>query len=154
MAHYEDAMKTLTVLALFVPLVISTGGNSGSQAATLITRALALGEVKITDVFQIFRHELLMGLCLGFSLGIIGFVRAFFTPGILLGDADRVLLSITICLTVAAICLCGTMIGAMLPLAFKRAGIDPAIASGPFVATIVDVTGIVIFFTFAKLWLF
>ncbi|MCL2744704.1 MAG: magnesium transporter [Planctomycetaceae bacterium] len=153
MAHYEDSMKALTVLALFVPLVLSTGGNSGSQASTLITRALALDEVRISDVLRIVKHELLMGLVLGFGLGIIGFLRAYLTPESMIGEADRILLSITICMTVAAICLCGTMIGALLPLAFKKAGVDPGIASGPFVATVVDVCGIVIFFSFVTAWL-
>ncbi len=154
LAHYEDAMKTLTVLALFVPLVLSTGGNSGSQAATLITRALALGEVRISDWIRIFKHELIMGLALGFSLGIIGFFRAFFTPTSLLGEANRIYLSFTICITVAMICLCGTLIGSLLPLCFKRAGVDPGLASSPFVATLVDVAGIFIFFSVAKLLVF
>jgi magnesium transporter len=153
LAYYEDIMKSLTVLALFVPLVLSTGGNSGSQASTLITRSLALGEVAVGDVFRIIKHELLMGMVLGFSLGIIGFIRAYLTPASVLETADRLLLSITICITVAAICLCGTLIGALLPLGFKKAGVDPGIASGPFVATVVDVCGIVIFFSFVKTWL-
>lgn len=153
MVHYEEAMKSLSVLALFVPLVLSTGGNSGSQAATLITRALALGDVKVSDWLYIVRHELLMGLALGSALGVIGFFRAFFTPAKILDGADRLFLSITICITVAMICLCGTMIGSLLPLLFKRLGLDPGMASSPFVATFVDVSGIVIFFNIALLFL-
>jgi magnesium transporter len=245
LASYEGAIAQVVVLSLFVPLCISTGGNSGSQAATLITRAMALGQLDTTDWFRVLRHEILMGLALGMTLGVIGFVRASFTPeGVRsssppryekftvtvpkgeeldittttsrswfgLGaahdqmeatlppgvqqsltqqrevvvelpedemlpdpedgpDGSRVytfpamcvvrkppvngfLLALVIGLSVAAICLWGTLIGSMLPLIFKRFGVDPGIASSPFVATFVDVTGIVIYFTIASslLW--
>jgi magnesium transporter len=156
MAYFDDAMKAVTVLALFVPLCLSTGGNSGSQAATLITRALALGHVRIGDWFRALRHELLMGLALGATLGLIALVRAWLlTPHHVLVNpngslTDLHLLTLVISLSVAAICLWGTLIGSMLPLLFKRCGIDPGIASSPFVATFVDVTGIVIYFSIAK----
>lgn len=153
MAHYKEAVDSLTILALLVPLVISTGGNSGSQAATLITRALALGDVKVGDWFRVFRHELIMGLALGAFLSVIGFLRAFSIQAVYLGEANRFMLSVTICITVAAICICGTLIGSMLPLLFKRMGFDPGMASSPFVATFVDVTGIFVFFNIAKLFL-
>lgn len=153
LAFFEDALKAAYVLTLFMPLVLSIGGNSGSQAATLITRAIALGGIKIADVFRVFKHELLMGLALGGAIGIIGFGRAFFTQDALLGNVGRVQLSLTICFTVAAICSFGTLLGALLPMLFKRLGIDPGVASGPFVATFVDCTGIVIYFTIAKMML-
>jgi magnesium transporter len=153
LAYFEDSIAKVLALSLFVPLCISTGGNSGSQAATLITRALALGQLRPADWYRILRHELLMGLALGVTLGAIGFVRASMTPQSVLGDADRWLLAAVISQAVAAICLWGTLVGAMLPLAFKRLGIDPGYASSPFVATFVDVTGIIIYFSIAKIYL-
>ena len=148
--YFEDAIKSAYVLTLFIPLVLSIGGNSGSQAATLITRAIALGGVKISDVVRVFQHELLMGIALGGAVGVIGFCRAFFISESCLGDVRRIQLSLTICFAVAIICSVGTLLGALLPILFKRLGIDPGVASGPFVATFVDVTGIVIFFSIAK----
>jgi magnesium transporter len=230
LAHFEDAISQMVVLSLFVPLVISTGGNSGSQAATLITRAMALGQVQLKDWLAVFRHELTLGLALGGTLGVIGFVRASFTPQdvrssspprnetfqvilpkgapLLVADKQRTIaipegarqelrseagmkvrlpegqelpapvqtgqeityqfppgctmprpavpiwrLAIVIGTAVASICLWGTLVGSMLPLAFKRLGVDPGIASSPFVATFVDVTGIMIYFTIANFWL-
>jgi magnesium transporter len=219
------------VLSLFVPLCISTGGNSGSQAATLITRSLALGEVRDGEWFRVFKHELAMGLVLGLTLGLIGVIRGAGTPEST-RDASRVVpeafqirtpdntplewddrrrvlipkgseqfvkatltehahvalpaglsaiplassndprvydfpanctistmpvnrwqLAIVIGQAVAAICLWGTLVGSMLPLVFRRMGIDPGYASSPFVATFVDVTGIVIYFNIAEFWL-
>jgi magnesium transporter len=153
LAGYEDAIAAVVALALFVPLCISTGGNSGSQAATLITRALALGQITPRDWFRVLRRELLMGLALGMTLGLIGFFRAALTPQSVLGNADRWLLALVIAQAVALICIWGTIIGALLPLLFKRLGVDPGIASSPFVATFVDVTGIVIYFSLAHLYL-
>jgi magnesium transporter len=153
LANYADMIDQLVILSLMMPLCISTGGNSGSQAATLITRALALGQLNIRDWWRVLRHEVLMGLALGSTLGIIGFVRAAITPQYLLGAADRWLLALVVSQSVAAIVLWGTLIGALLPLLFKRLGIDPGIASSPFVATFVDVTGIIIYFNMARLYL-
>jgi magnesium transporter len=160
MAHFDDAMKAVTVLALFVPLCISTGGNSGSQAATLITRALALGQVGIHDWFRVLRHELLMGLALGLALGVIALLRAWLlTPShVLENPGDQPPTSLwhlvfVVSQAVAAICVWGTLIGSMLPLIFKRLGVDPGVASSPFVATFVDVTGIIIYFSIAKMYL-
>ncbi len=153
LAHFEDAIAAVVVLSLFVPLCISTGGNSGSQAATLITRALALGQLTIGDWWRVLWHEILMGLALGLTLGAIGFVRAALTPESVLGSADRWMLALVVSQAVAAICLWGTLIGSMLPLLFRRLGIDPGFASSPFVATFVDVTGIVIYFSIAHLYL-
>jgi magnesium transporter len=153
LAHFEDAIQKIVALALFVPLCISTGGNSGSQAATLIIRALAVGNVQLRDWYRVLRHELLMGLALGLTLGAIGFVRALVTPASILGSTNRWMIALTVSQAVAVICLWGTLIGAMLPLLFKRLGVDPAIASSPFVATFVDVTGIVLYFSIAHVWL-
>lgn len=153
LAHFEDQIKLIIALSLFVPLCISTGGNSGSQAATLITRALALGQITPRDWWRTFRHELLVGLALGATLGVIGFVRAALTPQQVLGTANAWMLALVIAQSVAAICLWGTLVGSMLPLFFKRLGFDPGYASSPFVATFVDVTGIVIYFSIAKIYL-
>ena len=153
LAHFEYEINKIIALSLFVPLCISTGGNSGSQAATLITRALALGQITLSDWWRTFRHELLIGLALGITLGAIGFVRAALTPQSVLGAANPWLLALVISQSVAAICVWGTLVGSMLPLVFKRIGFDPGYASSPFVATFVDVTGIVIYFSIAKVYL-
>ncbi len=153
LASFEDAIQAVIALSLFVPLCISTGGNSGSQAATLITRALALGHVGIGDWWRVLRHEILMGLALGLTLGLIAFLRASITPASVLGNADRWVLALVIAQSVALICLWGTLVGSMLPLMFRRLGADPGYASSPFVATFVDVTGIMIYFSIAKLYL-
>jgi magnesium transporter len=242
LSYFEDAIAEVVVLSLFVPLCISTGGNSGSQAATLITRSMALGQIGISDWWRVLRHEIGMGIVLGVTLGVIGFVRASATPESVRGNSpprfesfkvtvpagqvldveqnskmawvgkDKVEVHVTlppntpqtivrkekvhidlpedetlpepetdggrlvytfppkctvrhppvprmglasvIALSVAAICLWGTLMGSMLPLIFRRLGVDPGYASSPFVATFVDVTGIVIYFSIAKtiLW--
>lgn len=153
LAHYEDAIASIIALSLFVPLCISTGGNSGSQAATLITRAMALGQVSPSHWWRVFRHELVMGTALGLTLGGIGFLRASMTPASILGNADRWTLAWVIGQAVFGICLWGTVVGSMLPLIFKRLGVDPGYASSPFVATFVDVTGIIIYFSIASAYL-
>jgi magnesium transporter len=150
LASYQHAIESIFVLSLFVPLCTSTGGNSGSQAATLITRAMALGQIDIANWRRVLFHELLMGVALGVTLGLIGFARAAMTPQSVLGPADRWQLGFVIGCAVSAICLWGTLVGSMLPLVFRRLGIDPGVASSPFVATFVDVTGIVIYFSIAK----
>jgi magnesium transporter len=158
MAHFDDVMRSVTVLALFVPLCISTGGNAGSQAATLIVRAMALGQVTVRDWFRVVRHEVLMGLALGVTLGAIGLARTgLLTPHHVLMNPDGTTtdlfrLMLVVSLAITTICLWGTLIGSMLPMAFKRLGVDPGMASSPFVATFVDVTGIVIYFTIATIW--
>jgi magnesium transporter len=232
MAQFEDALSAIMVLSLFIPLCISTGGNSGSQAATLITRSLALGHIRVGDWLRVFRHELLMGVVLGLTLGVIALARGFLTSedlrsdirtraepfeariagdGPLQRDAEgrylipagasqtltlpvrrdtrvtvpanaevvrvagvdgsaetyrfpaqcvtrvetvsRWGLALVIAQSVAAICMWGTLVGAMFPLILRKVGIDPAIASSPFVATFVDVTGILIYFSVARLFL-
>jgi magnesium transporter len=241
LSYFDEAINKVVVLALFVPLCISTGGNSGSQAATLITRALALGQVKLPDWLRVLRHELMMGVVLGLTLGAIGFVRGGLTPEDVRGNivkrdetyhikvppnlvgqvreldggrmqfpkgsvqiseldqnvqvipprgqrieeqpmdpaltpdqpaakgtrtfhipegsetrteaVSRWRLAAIIALAVALICLWGTLVGSMLPLLFRRIGVDPGIASSPFVATFVDVTGIIIYFNIACLFI-
>ncbi len=153
LAHFETTIEKIVVLSLFVPLCISTGGNSGSQAATLITRAMALGQITMSDWWRVLRHELAMGITLGLTLGLIGFARAAITPQAILKGVDRFMLAWVVAQAVTVICLWGTLVGSMLPLVFRRLGFDPAYASSPFVATFVDVTGIVIFFSIAKLWI-
>jgi magnesium transporter len=243
LSYFDEAINRVVVLALFVPLCISTGGNSGSQAATLITRALALGQVTLPDWFRVLKHELLMGIVLGLTLGVIGFVRGSLTPEDVRGnivkreetyhirvppeltakiekigdermrfprgsvqisdlddnvevipphgkhveeqptnpthelDPDRPApqgtrtfhipagsqtrteavsrwdLALVIAQAVFFICLWGTLVGSMLPILFRRIGVDPGIASSPFVATFVDVTGIVIYFNIACLYI-
>jgi magnesium transporter len=228
LSHFEDEIGRLVVLSLFVPLCISTGGNSGSQAATLITRAMALGQLTVSNWAKVLRHELAIGLVLGLTLGVIAFLRGAATPAdiragereqeqafsvrvgptvdltptaegtVLLPEGaemvldakdfrhvhlppgekptlerdgesreyrfpahtklrqdpvDRWALAEVISLAVMGICLWGTIVGSMLPLVFKRLGVDPGIASSPFVATFVDVTGIIIYFTIAKAFL-
>jgi magnesium transporter len=229
LSHFEDAIAQVLVLSLFVPLCISTGGNSGSQAATLITRAMAIGHVGPGGWWRVLRHELAMGIALGLTLGVIGFFRGVTTPQSILDGTEhlgesvdvrlprgaeplprenrielpagtqfirskldrpatvtmpsggqmehvettssfevyrlppesdvryptqiRWRLALVIGQSVAAICLWGTLVGSMLPLLFRRIGFDPGYASSPFVATFVDVTGIVIFFSIAHAWL-
>lgn len=230
LAHYEDAIKAVVVLSMFIPLCISTGGNSGAQAATLVTRAMALGHVDHRHWWKVIRHELIMGVLLGITLGGIGYIRAALTPGEVLQDEEICHLGLQVMLpkgasppedhqgvmefapgaiqysgiktirpmrvhydavgspeytqegedarwsfkpgvkvrfqavnrwdlalvlgqAVAAICLWGTLVGSLLPLLFKSLGVDPALASSPFVATFVDVTGIIIYFNIAKFWL-
>src|SRR5206468_6549952 len=132
-------LKAVAVLALFVPLCLSTGGNSGSQAATLIIRALSLGHVTLGSWYRALRHELAMGVALGVALGAIACFRTYFlTQESLLknpdGRPDTPLLELMLVVgsAVACICLWGTLIGSMLPLIFKRIGVDPAMASSPF----------------------
>lgn len=229
MSFFEDALATVVVLSLFVPLCISTGGNTGSQASTLITRALALGEIKLSDWKRVLARELVMGLALGLTLGVIAFVRGAATPAdtrsgpkevkqpfaarvpagtVLAADENgdvqvplgtpldrkterpirirlpkgaplseptiegqdlvygfpagcelrtqpvsRWELGQVIALSVLGICVWGTLVGSTLPLIFTKVGWDPAVASGPFVATFVDITGILIFFLIASAYL-
>jgi magnesium transporter len=153
MDFFQSAIAAVLVLVIFIPLCISTGGNSGAQAATLITRALAVGDVTLKDWWRVLKHELGMGIALGLTVGVVGFVFAAFTRDEQLGGVNRWLLAFVVGQAVACICLWGTVLGSMLPLLFKRLGIDPGYASSPFVATLVDATGIIIYFSFAQLYL-
>lgn len=150
MAFYEDEIAKAVVLALFVPLIISSGGNSGSQAATLIIRAMALGEITLKDWKAVFVKEGISGLMLGTLLGAMGFVRIilFGYVGHMYGD-HTFLIGITVFLTLLGVVLWGTLTGAMLPFVLRRFRIDPATSSAPFVATLVDVTGLLIYFSIA-----
>jgi magnesium transporter len=152
MAFFEDEIAKAVVLALFVPLIISSGGNSGSQAATLIIRALALGEVRVRDWWMVMRRELLSGLLLGLILGSIGFLRIAVWSAFSHVYGDHwLLIAITVGVSLIGIVLWGTIAGSMLPFVLKRLGLDPATSSAPFVATLVDVTGLLIYFTVAVL---
>ena len=152
MSYFEDEIAKAVVLALFVPLIISSGGNAGSQAATLVIRALALGEFKLRDWWRVMRREFAAGLALGVILGAIGFLRivvwAQFTD--IYGE-HYLLVAATVGFSLVGIVLWGSLMGSMLPLLLKRVGFDPATSSAPFVATLVDVTGLVIYFTVAFL---
>jgi len=150
MGFFEDEIAKAVVLALFVPLIISSGGNSGSQAATLIVRALALGEVKLRDWWMVMRREFISGLLLGAILGAIGMARI----GLWSAFSDVYgphwpLIALTVGLSLVGIVLWGSLSGSMLPFLLKRLGLDPATSSAPFVATLVDVTGLVIYFSVA-----
>ena len=150
MGAFEDKLQKAVVLALFVPLIISSGGNSGSQAATLIVRALAVGEVKLRDWSMVLRREILSGLMLGVGLGCIGFLQiaAWSTFSDLYGE-HWPLVGLTVGTSLLGIVLWGTLAGSMLPFLTKLCGIDPAMSSAPLVATLVDVTGLIIYFSVA-----
>ncbi len=155
MVTFQNEISQIQVLALLVPLCIATGGNTGTQAASLITRALSLGQISGRDWLRVFWHECLMGLAMGITLGLLGVMRSLMVPGELLyrqnGEAIAWWeLGLVLGTSVMAICICGTLIGAMLPLVFKRLGIDPGVASSPFVATFVDMTGIMVYFSIAR----
>jgi magnesium transporter len=151
MSAFEGEIAKVVQLALFIPLIISSGGNSGSQAATLVIRALALGEVGIADWWRIVRREIVAGIALGAILAVIGFTRITITNALLPNayGAIWLLLAITVGLTLVGIVLWGSLVGSILPLVLQRLGYDPAASSAPFVATLVDVTGLIIYFTVA-----
>ena len=152
MAGFEDEIARAVVLALFVPLIISSGGNSGSQASTLVIRAMALGEVKLRNWWRVLRREALSGLALGLILGLGGLARVLAWEWLFRAYGDHyVLVGLTVAASLVGVVLFGTMTGAMLPFVLRRLGFDPASASAPFVATVVDVTGLVIYFTVATL---
>ncbi|MBA4187131.1 MAG: magnesium transporter [Planctomycetaceae bacterium] len=156
MTHFESDLERVTFLMVFVPLCLSVGGNAGSQAATLVIRALALEEIRARDWLRVFRRELLMAAALAAGLGLLSIVRTyFFTPESVLVKLPPGFfwnLNWAITLAVMGICLCGAVIGAMLPLGIKSLGWDPALMSTPFIATLSDVLGIVIFFNFVALF--
>lgn len=150
MAFFEAEIAKAVVLALFVPLIISSGGNSGSQASTLIVRAMALGEVTLADWWRVMRREFLSGLLLGITLGIIGFLRIYFwTFFTNIYGPHWTLVGVTVGVALVGVVLWGSLAGSMLPIILKKLGTDPATSSAPFVATLVDVTGLVIYFSVA-----
>ncbi len=152
MAYFEDELARALVLSLFVPLIISSGGNSGSQASTLVVRAMSLGEVRLGDWFRVVRRELGAGLALGSLLGTLGFLRVVLWQWIwpVYGE-HAALIGATVGISLLGVVLFGTTAGSLLPFLFRRLGVDPASASAPFVATLVDVSGLVIYFGSASL---
>ena len=159
MTVYETELERLVFLATFLPLCISIGGNAGSQASTLVTRALALEQIRVADWFRVFRREVLMAAALAATLGGLSVARSYFlTPDTILADVKgpgqfwHLIWSVT--LAVMGICVTGAVIGAMLPLGVRALGADPALMSAPLIATLSDVLGIIIYFQIAKLFFF
>jgi magnesium transporter len=150
MGHYEDEIAKAVILALFVPLIISSGGNSGSQATTLIIRAMALGEVAVKDWWRIIGRELTAGLSLGVILAAIGMLRILVWQAIFHTYGEHYFeVAVTVAVSLIGVVTWGTVTGSMLPFVIRRLGFDPASASAPFVATLVDVSGLVIYFSVA-----
>ena len=148
MGFFEKEIAKAVVLALFVPLIISSGGNSGSQASTLVIRALAIGELKLTDLWRVIRREVFAGLALGTILGSIGFLRiSIWSTFSTLYGPHWLLVALTVSLSLIGVVLWGTLVGSILPFILRRLGFDPATSSAPFVATLVDVTGLIIYFS-------
>jgi len=150
MGFFESEISKAVVLSIFIPLIISSGGNSGSQAATLVIRAMALGEVTLNDWWHIMKREIISGLVIGFILAVLGFFQVFVLAN--LSDTigtHWVMIGVTVSLSILGIVLWGTLSGSMLPFVLKRFGADPATSSTPLVTTIVDVTGLLIYFTLA-----
>jgi magnesium transporter len=151
MGHFQEEIERAVVLALFVPLIISSGGNSGSQATTLVIRAMALGEVRLRDWWRIIMREFSTGLALGVVLAAIGLTRIVVWQALWHSYGPHyVLIGLTVAFSLIGVVLFGTMAGSMLPFVLRRAGLDPASASAPFVATLVDVSGLIIYFTIAR----
>jgi magnesium transporter len=153
MSYFEGEIAHAVVLALFVPLIISSGGNSGSQATSLIIRSLALRELRLRDWFRVFRRELVSGVVLGGLLGFIGFIRIVLWERLHFTEygVHYLLVAFTVWFSLIGVVLFGTLAGSMLPFLLRRLGFDPATSSAPFVATLVDVTGLCIYFTVALL---
>ena len=153
MTYFEGEIARAVVLALFVPLIISSGGNSGSQATSLIIRALALRELRLRDWFRVFRREIISGMSLGALLGAIGFIRIVLWEKVHFTDygPHYLLVGFTVWIALLGVVTFGTLAGSMLPFILRRLGFDPATSSAPFVATLVDVTGLCIYFTVALL---
>jgi len=154
MGYFEGSIEKAVVLALFIPLIISSGGNGGSQASTLIIQAMALGEVTVADWWLVMRREIMSGLMLGVTLGLIGFARIYiwhlFSP---VYGPHWILVGFTVGSALVGVVLWGSLAGSMLPLILKKCGADPATSSAPFVATLVDVTGLIIYFTVAIIFM-
>lgn len=152
LGHFQIEIEKAVVLALFIPLIISAGGNSGSQASTLIIRAMALGEVRLKDWLRDLKREILSGLALGFALGLLGILRVVLWPNHngIYGDYF-ILIGFTVGISVLGCVTWGSIMGAMLPMLLRKLKLDPASASAPAVATLIDVTGLVIYFTAASL---
>jgi magnesium transporter len=152
MGHFQDEISKAVVLALFIPLIISSGGNSGSQASSIIIRAMAIGEIRFRDAWRVLRREFSSGLVLGIILGLVGFFRIFLWQELHIGGGygpHWIKVAVTVFLALIGVVLWGTISGSMLPLILKKLGADPAASSAPFVATLVDVTGLIIYFSIA-----
>ena len=156
MDYYSNAIESAVILSVFVPLIMASGGNTGSQAATLITRAMALGEIRQRDVLRVFKREFIVSGCLGLTLGVIAFLVAtgFYLMGTFpAGDGIYLRLCLTIAISVLILVIYGSLVGSMLPFLLRLCHVDPASASAPFVTTIVDVSSIIIYFTIAMMLL-
>ncbi|HQS23449.1 MAG TPA: magnesium transporter [Sediminibacterium sp.] len=155
MGHFEDEIAKALILALFVPLIISSGGNSGSQASTLIIQAMAVGEIYISDWWRVLKREIISGILLGSVLGLLGFFRVAIWHSIIpnVYGPHWAMIGATVGFSLIGVVLWGTLTGSMLPILLKKLGADPAVSSAPFVATLVDVTGLIIYFSFAYLFL-
>ena len=152
MGYFEHEIQKAVILALFIPLIISSGGNSGSQASTLVVRAMALGEVRLRDWYRVIRREIASGLALGAVLAIIGFVRILIWQHVFQTYGEHYLrVGFVVAVSLIGVVMFGTVIGSLLPFVLRRMGFDPASASAPFVATLVDVTGLAIYFTAAAI---
>ena len=154
MDYYSNAIESAVILSVFVPLIMASGGNTGSQAATLITRAMALGEIRQRDVLRVFKREFIVSGCLGLTLGVIAFLVAtgFYLMGTFpAGDGIYLRLCLTIAISVLILVIYGSLVGSMLPFLLRLCHVDPASASAPFVTTIVDVSSIIIYFTIAMM---
>jgi magnesium transporter len=147
MEHNGEMLRTAVELIVFVPLIISSGGNAGSQSSTLVIRGLAIGEIAPTDWLRVLGREVLIGLALGVGLGVVGFVRACFTGG----SIDPLRLGAAVGASVVAIVLLSTMIGSLMPILVRRLGFDPAVSSTPFIASVVDVLGLLVYFGVAQI---
>jgi magnesium transporter len=147
MAYYDKEIAHAVVLAVFLPLIISSGGNSGSQATTLVIRAMAVGEVSLSDFWRVVRREVGAGLSLGLILGVIGLCRILLWHGLFGSYGEHfALIALTVGVSLIGVVMWGTLSGAALPFLLRRVGFDPASASAPLVATLVDVSGLVIYF--------
>lgn len=155
MGYYDGEIEKAVVLALFVPLIISSGGNSGSQAASLIIRAMALGDLKLKDWWYVMKKEMASGLMLGGVLGVIGFARILLWQELGIYDYGIywVFIALSVSVSLVLIVLWGTLSGSIIPFVLRKFGMDPATASAPFVATLVDVSGLIIYFTVAAFFL-
>jgi magnesium transporter len=155
MGYFEGEISKATVLALFIPLIISSGGNSGSQASSIIIRSMALSEIGFRDWFYVMRKEIMSGLFLGTILGVVGFLRIFLWQSFHLYNYGEhwPLVALTVAFALIGVVMWGTLSGSMLPIILKKLGADPAASSAPFVATLVDVTGLIIYFSVAFLFI-
>lgn len=153
MSNFERQIEKVVILATFIPLIISSGGNSGSQAATLIIQAMALGEVTIKDWWRVMKREIFSGIFLGATLCLLSFSVIMSWQAISGSITEPVLIGFVVGCSLVGVVLWGTLMGSMLPLLLKRVGADPAVSSTPFVATLVDVTGLIIYFSMALLFL-